>query len=74
MTKPQAIDDKFAQAVLALEEAAFELEDILENHEDFTDDQKYDLLTSKKMAESARDFIIHVIASISGKKLPNHLT
>lgn len=69
MTKPQEIDDKFAQSVLALEEAIFEIEDIIENHE-FTDDQRYELITSKRMSESARDLIIGVIASINGKKLP----
>lgn len=72
MSKPQKIDDKFAQAVLALEEAIFEFEDLLENQEEHCLKNKdvEDLITSKELAESSRDLIICVIASVNGKKRP----
>lgn len=69
MSKPQVIDDKFAHITLSLEDSIFDLEDIIENH-DFSEKEKNDLITTKELAQSARDLIISVIASYNGKKPP----
>ena len=69
MSRPTEIDDKFAQVVLGLEEAIFELEDIIEKHP-LKPKEKEDLLTTKELAQSARDLAISVIASSNGKKPP----
>lgn len=70
MSRPQEIDDKFAQIVLSLEEAIFELEEIINNHS-LSEKEIEDLITTKELAQSARDLSISVIASANGKKLPN---
>ncbi len=59
-------NDKFAEAVLALEEAIFELEDLLQNHE-FLPGDREDLKSAMELAISSRDLTTHVIASTSGK-------
>lgn len=67
---PQEIDDKFAHIVLALEEAIFEIDEIINNNIIDNKKSKEDLMTTKELAQSARDLTIAVIASVNGKDLP----
>jgi hypothetical protein len=68
--QPKDIDDKFAAIILSLEEAIFNLEDLLENH-DFSEKEISDLITTKELAQSSRDMTIAIIASKNNKKVPN---
>ena len=70
MSRPNEIDDKFAKIILAIEESIFELEDLLDLNNSFSEKENEDLITAKELAQSARDLVVTVIASNCGKKPP----
>lgn len=69
MSKPNETDNKFSHIIFGLEEAIFELEEIL-NGSNFSEKEKEDLITAKELAISSRDISMCVIASKNGKKQP----
>lgn len=70
MNKPQEIDSIFTKAVLALEEAIFEFEDLLQKSSSLKKKDFEDIVTAKELAESSRNLAVCVIASFNGKKKP----
>jgi hypothetical protein len=63
------IKDAFSAAILGIEEAIWELQDLEDNHcEDFSELELSDLVSAKELSQSARDMLTDIMRRYTIRK------
>lgn len=63
------IKDSFSTSILGIEEAIWELQDLIENHkEEFSSSEYSDMVVVKELSQSARDMCAHIMKQYSIRK------